>query len=298
MTRVTVFGGSGYLGQRLVYRLAGHGYRPRVAARHAAPDIFGDLPGGVEFARCDIRDPDAVARALDGAAGAVNAVGLYVETRREKFEDVHVRGARRVAQHAAANGLRLVHVSGIGADASSRSRYIRARGQGELAVREADPRAVIVRPGAMFGHGDALLRGLGGLVRALPLIPLFGDGGTRLQPVHVDDVAAAVDRLLSRSGPGPTLYELGGPRIYAYRELLETIASAAGRRRLLVPLPFAAWEALAALASLLPNPPLTRDQVALLRRDNVADCGVAGFADLGIEPATLEEHLASTGNTG
>jgi NADH dehydrogenase len=275
----------------VIERLAGAGYEPRIAARHPAANRYADSDAGTEELCCDVRDPDAVARALDGADGAVNAVGLYVESDRDRFEAVHVDGARCVARQAAAGNLRLVHVSGIGVDLASPSLYIRARARGEQAVREANPRTIILRPSALFGCGDAFLGSLARMLRMLPVVPLFGNGTTRLQPVHVDDVAAAVERLFQRPS-GPRIYELGGPRIYTYRELLELISAAGRHRRLLLPLPFAAWDLLARLAAILPQPPLTRDQVALMRRDNVVAANAAGFDGLGICPRPLEAEVS------
>lgn len=287
---ITVFGGSGFLGWRIVNRLAQAGFTPRVAARHPAVKRRQVIAGNVEQIRCDLRDPGTVVEAIEGADGVVNAVGLYVETGADRFDAVHVAGARLVAMQAAARNLPLVHVSGIGADSGSTSRYIRARGRGEEVVREAHPDAFILRPSALFGQGDAFLGGLMRMLRILPVVPLFGDGSTRLQPVHVDDVAAAVERLFARPCED-RIYELGGPRAYAYRELLEQIAAAMGRRRLLLPLPFVAWDLLATLVSVLPRPPLTRDQVELMRRDNLVGPDAAGFADLGLSPRPLEGEL-------
>jgi len=210
--RITIFGGTGFLGRRLVCCLARGGYLPRIAVRRPLPELFSDIE--TEQLRCDVGDPRAVAAALNGADGAVNAVGLYVENRAHRFHQVHVDAAREIAAQAVSGGLRLVHISGIGADPGAASSYIRARGQGEAAVRAAAPEAVILRPSALFGHDDGFLSSLTGLVEALPVIPLFGRGDTRLQPVHVDDVALAVARIFDLERPPANLFELGGPRSY------------------------------------------------------------------------------------
>lgn len=289
---VTVFGGTGFLGGAVVRRLHAAGTPVRVAARHpGSPAADGD--GGTAAGRvADVRDEDAVARAVAGAAAVVNAVGLYVERGGATFEAVHVEGAARVARCARAAGVeRLVHISGIGADPRSRSRYVAARGRGEARVRDAFPDAVILRPSVLFGPGDAFLRTLDAVTR-LPAIPLFGAGATRLQPVHVDDVAAAVARVLDDPGTAGRTYELGGAHVQSYRAIVEAVLAHHGRRRPLLPLPFAAWRLLAALASVLPTPPLTRDQVTLMEADSVVGPGVGTFADLGITPRGLADVLA------
>lgn len=289
---VTVFGGTGFLGAAVVRRLRAAGTPVRVAARHPGSPA-ADRDGGTAVACvADVRDEDAVARAVAGATAVVNAVGLYVERDGATFEAVHVEGAARVARCARAAGVeRMVHISGIGADPRSRSRYVAARGRGEACVREAFPDAVILRPSVLFGPGDTFLRTLDAVTR-LPAIPLFGAGGTRLQPVHVDDVAAAVAGVLDDPGTAGRTYELGGACVLSYRAIIEAVLAHHGRRRPLLPLPFAAWRLLAALASVLPTPPLTRDQVTLMEADSVVGPGVGTFADLGITPRGLADWLA------
>ena len=290
-----VFGGTGFLGRWVVQRLLGRGFRVRVASRHPerAPWPLGPEGAGAEAVGADVRDEGAVASALAGASAAVNAVGLYAERGgRDTFRAVHVEAAARIARLARAAGVeRLVHVSGIGADPTSASGYVRARGEGEAAVREAFPGATLVRPSAMFGPDDRFLTTLARLLRILPLYPLFGRGRTRLQPVHVGDVAEAIARIVEGApGAGHPCYEFGGPRVYSYAELLRVVADRTGARPRLVPLPFALWEALAFLAGFAPGAaPLTRGQVALMRRDNVASRDLPGLPDLGIVPTALED---------
>jgi NADH dehydrogenase len=203
---------------------------------------------------------------------------------------VHVQGAKTLAQEAAAAGVaRLVLVSGIGADAQSRSPYIRARGRGELAVSEAFPGATIVRPSAMFGPGDALFGTLADIARLLPAVPLIGGGRTRLQPVYVEDVAEAIARMLADPGTAGRTYELGGPGVHTLRELVGFALRIIDKRRLLVPVPFALAEIQARLFELLPSPPLTTGQVDLLRVDNLATGDLPGFRELDIRPKALEE---------
>lgn len=287
-TTATLFGGTGFLGSRVADRLAAEGWRTRVAARRPS-----GLPAPLEAVEADVRDEASVSRAVQGSGAVINAVGLYVERGAETFEAVHVVGARRVAAACAEAGVgRLVHVSGIGVDPSSESAYVRARAAGEAAVREAFPAATILRPSVLFGPGDGFLNTFAGIARTSPVVPLFGDGGTRVQPVFVEDVAQAATRCLTDPAAPGRVYELGGPKAYAYRELIGLVMERIGRRRLLLPLPYPAWSALAMLAGLLPSPPLTRDQIALVRRDNLADPALPGLADLGIEPTPVEAVLA------
>ena len=299
-----VFGGTGFLGRRVVRHLLGRGFRVRVASRHperAPSPLLGPDGAAAEAIEADVHHEASVASALAGAFGAVNAVGLYAERGgRETFRAVHVEAAARIARLARAAGAeRLVHVSGIGADPASASGYIRARGEGEAAVREAFPGATLVRPSAMFGPDDRFLTTLARLLRILPVFPLFGRGRTRLQPVHVEDVAEAIARIVAGApGAGHPCYELGGPRVYSYAELLRVVADRTGARARLVPLPFALWEALAFLAGFAPGDPLTRGQVALMRRDNVASGALPGLWDLGVAPAALEDVVPAVAAGG
>jgi len=300
---VTVFGGTGFLGRRVVEHLREHGFFVRIVSRHRnrSRELFG--PDGSQFQslEADIHDPKAIAEALAGAHGVVNAVSLYVERQGETFHSVHVEAARRLAARAQQDRVEcLVQVSGIGADAASPSLYIRKRGEGELSVRAAFPNAVVVRPAVMFGPNDAFLAPILALLRKLPVFPMFGRGLTRLQPAHVGDVAEAIVKALEQPEMRAVTFECGGPRIYSYEELLRAIAREAGLEARLVPMPFSAWRALALMAEMLPNPPVTRNQVELMQVDNVASPDMPGFAELGISPrpveTTLREILASGGS--
>ena len=300
---VTVFGGTGFLGRRVVEHLREHGFFVRIVSRHRnrSRELFG--PDGSQFQslEADIHDPKAIAEALAGAHGVVNAVSLYVKRQGETFHSVHVEAARRLAARAQQDRVeRLVQVSGIGADATSPSLYIRKRGEGELSVQAAFPNAVVVRPAVMFGPNDAFLAPILALLRKLPVFPMFGRGLTRLQPAHVGDVAEAIAKALEQPEMRAVTFECGGPRIYSYEELLRAVAREAGLEARLVPMPFAAWRALALMAEMLPNPPVTRNQVELMQVDNVASPDMPGFAELGISPrpveTTLREILASGGS--
>ena len=240
----------------------------------------------------DAHDERSVEAAVAGADGVVNAISLYVEHGSETFHSVHVEAAARIASVARRVGAkRLVHISGIGADAASPSPYIRSRGEGEAAVQAAFPGAVIVRPAVMFARDDGFLTTILRLLRVLPAYPIFGDGRTRLQPVYADDVAAAITQLLRQSKKPSPIYELAGPRVYSYEELLRTIARTAGLRPVLMRTPFALWDAVAGLAEILPHPPLTRNQVELMQIDTTASDNLPGLRELGISPRSLEEEL-------
>jgi uncharacterized protein YbjT (DUF2867 family) len=292
MTTVVVFGGAGFLGRRLVPRLANEGMTVRVAVRHPDPARIELRSMGLDriaVVSADVRDQASVSAAIAGANAVVNTVSAYVEKGGVTFETVHVQGAQTVAREAVAAGVpRLVLVSGIGADPESGSPYIRARGRGELVVRQTFPEATIVRPGAMFGPGDALFGMLAELIRLLPVVPLIGGGDTRLQPVFVEDVAEAVARLLTDPGTVGRTYELAGPGVYTLRELVRMTLHLMDKRRLLIPVPFAVAEIQARLSELLPSPPLTTGQVDLLKTDNVASGALPGLRELNIQPKTVE----------
>src|SRR5437764_2112068 len=254
---IAVFGGTGFLGRRIVQRLLDHGFSVRIASRHPerGEGIFRATSSQLEFVRADVSDNAMIGAVVAGAFGLANALSRYVESRRQTFPSVHVEAAARVAMHARhSRATRLVHVSGIGADGTSLSPYIRSRGEGENAVRAAFPAATIIRPAVMFGPDDAFLIPLIKLLREFPLFPLFGSGRTALQPAYVEDVGEAVARAFAVSR-AEDIYELGGPHIYMYRDLLRTIGDHLGLRRVLVPVPFTMWQALALLAENLPRPP-------------------------------------------
>ena len=292
-TLVTVFGGSGFLGQHIVKRLAAQGARVRVAVRH--PDAIVEAlsdNGRIVAVQADVREERSVAQAIEGAEAVVNAVSLYVERRDATFEGVHVQGAVNVARAAAqARADRLIHISGIGADLSSESAYVRARAEGESQVREVFNGATILRPSVLFGPGDAFFNTLASITRLSPVVPLFGNGEVRLQPVFVGDVAEAVVKALSEPAAKGNLYELGGPRIYTYRALVELLLGHLQQKRLLLPVPYFVWRVQAALLGVLPNPPLTYDQVVLMKRNNIVSAEASTFADLGINPTAVETQL-------
>jgi len=247
----------------------------------------------LETIRADIRVAESVASAIAGARAVVNAISHYSESRTDTFWRLHVECAGVLASSAQSRGVQqFVHISGIGATATSMSRYIRSRGEGELAVRKAFPGAVIIRPAVMFAPDDGFVSRIVTLLRRSPVFPMFGHGQTRVQPVHVEDVAEAVARILSTTDPPPTI-ECGGARVYTYEELLRSIAQTAGIKPALVPVPFPVWHTLARAAELLPNPPIARNQIELMHIDNVASLALPGLADFGIVPEPIESVVRS-----
>src|SRR5438128_2606195 len=291
---VTVFGGTGFLGRRIVRHLRYREFPVRIASRH--PDRehrqFGPDDPHLQSVEANIHDERSVADALAGAYGVVNAVSLYVEHGQQTFHSVHVESAQRVAAQAHRAGVeRLVHVSGIGADAASPSRYIRKRGEGELAVRAAFNDAFFVRPAVMFGPDDAFLTSILNLLRQLPIYPMFGRGLTRLQPAYGEDVAEAIGRIMQRAETPSTIFEFGGPRVYSYEEFLGVVAHQAGLAPRLIPIPFAVWHAFAWASEMFPSPLLTRNQVELLQIDTVSSPEMPGFGGLGISPRSVETIL-------
>ena len=295
-TIVTVFGGSGFIGRHVVRALAKRGYRIRAAVRR--PDLAGHLQplgrvGQIMAVQANIRYPASVEAAVRDAAIVINAVGAHVESGAQRFEAVHHAGAAAVAAAALSVGARLVHVSGIGADAASSSRAARAKAGGEKAVLAAVPAATILRPSVVFGPEDQFTNRFAALARMLPLLPLIGGGASRLQPVFVGDVAAAIADAAEGKARTGSVYELGGPDVLTMRQIQTYVLKTIERSRPLVPLPFALASLKAAFLQFAPQPlQLTPDQVELLRADNVvsAEAASAGrtLEGLGITPTRLE----------
>ena len=295
--QITVFGGSGFLGRQIVRRLAGDGAAVRVAVRHPERASFlteVGTAGLITTMHADVWDEATVGPAVAGSDAVVNTVGHYVERGRATFEAIHGQGAMHVARASAMAGVRrLVHISGIGADPKSESQYVRARAIGERLVEEAFPGATILRPSVMFGPEDAFFNQLAALARVMPILPLFGTGDVELQPVDVGDVAEAVAKALAMEAARGKIHELGGPRTYTYKALLQLVLKELGRKRLLMPVPYFVWELLATLMAPLPNRPISRDQVVLMKRDNVVGPKASSFAELGLAPRSVEEILPS-----
>lgn len=294
---VTVFGATGFLGQVIVRHLIRAGCTVRVAARNPGRLDVSKANGSVVQYTADVREDAAVLKAVQGAHAVVNAVGLYTERGEQTFHNIHVNSAERIARAAASAGVEsLVHVSGLGASMASKSAYVRARAAGEKKVQQAFPAATILRPSVLFGPDDAFLSALESITK-LPLIPLFGDGEVKLQPVHVEDIASAVEKTLLPGCAG--VYELGGAQVYSYRDIVQAMLARTGRHGHLLPVPFAVWHVLAAGMAVLPEPPLTSNQVMLMQSDNVVREDVATFADLDLEPRGLDSALpAIAANAG
>jgi len=296
---VTIFGGSGFVGAQVVRALAKGGARVRVAVRNPGRGyrlrMLGDV-GQIEVVQANIREPASVSRALEGAEACINAVAVLYESGRQTFEALHVAGAGLIARTAAAHGVgRFVHISAIGADTESAAAYGRTKAAGEAAVREIMPGAVILRPSVIFGPEDAFFNRFAAMAGLSPALPLIGGGATRFQPVYVGDVARAVAAALALPEAEGRTFELGGPEVHSFRDLMVIMLAVIQRRRILAPIPFPMATLLGRAGDLAAalglTPPITTDQVALLRSDNVVSPGAAGLAELGVTPNALEPIL-------
>jgi len=291
--RATILGGSGFIGRYIVQRLAAKGTVVAVVSRHASDAGFlrpqGDV-GQIALIDAGLGDEARLAAAVAGADAVISSVGILYERGRQTFEAVHIQGPARLARLAQAAGVRrLVHISALGADIHSPSAYARSKAEGEAAVRAEFPGAAILRPSIVFGPEDSFFNRFAALALYLPALPLIGGGTTRFQPVYVGDVADAALAALDRHEAPGRIYQLGGPRIYTFRELMELMLREIRRRRVLVSIPFALARFEAFFLERLPGPPLlTRDQVRLLERDSVVQPGAPTLADLGITPTAVE----------
>lgn len=289
----TVFGGSGFVGRYAVRALARRGWRVRAAVRR--PDLAGHLQpmgavGQIHAVQANLRFPDSVRAAAQGADIVVNAVGVLVSGGKQTFDAVHVEGARSIARAAREAGARhLIHVSAIGADARSAASYARSKAAGEAAVLEEFPAAIILRPSIVFGPEDEFFNRFAAMARMSPLLPLIGGGRTRFQPVHVEDLAAAIANAAEGAGTPGTVYEIGGPEVLTFRRLLDLTQEWSGRDRAYLRLPIWAAKLQALLTWPLPNAirPVTVDQVRMLQRDNVVSEAAKAegrtIAELGVE---------------
>ncbi len=295
---VTVFGGSGFVGGQVVRQLAKAGHRVRVAVRN--PNLaykmrmLGDV-GQIEVVQANVRNAPSVARAVEGAEGVVNLVGVLWESGRQKFQTLHVMGARTIAEQAKAAGVtRFVQISAIGANAESSSKYARTKAEGEAAVRAVFPGAVVIRPSIVFGADDKFFNKFGQMAALFPALPLIGGGETKFQPVYVGDVAAVVAKAVSSPAAEGLTYELGGPTVYSFKQLLEMILVETGRNRILAPIPWFAASLIGKVGDLSPlTPPLTSDQVESLKTDNVANSGLPGLAEAGVVSTAVESVVPS-----
>jgi len=307
---VTVFGASGFIGRHVVQRLAARGFLVRAAVRNPNDALFlkpmGDV-GQITPVQANIRDQASVRAAVEGADAVVNLVAVLYESGKQRFGALHTTGADNIAKAArAAACKRLVHVSALGADRSAPSRYGRTKAAGEEAVRAAFPEAVILRPSVVFGPQDGFFCRFAEMALFSPFLPVFGcsfprikggkleicgSGGTRFQPVYAGDVADAALRGIEDKATSGKIYELGGPCVYSFTEIMRLVMAETNRCRLIVPVPFWLGSIIGFFGEWLPVPPITRDQVATLRRDNVLSGDLPGLKDLGIAPTAVEAIL-------
>ncbi len=297
---VVVFGGSGFVGTHIVRALCKDGWRVRVACRRPNRalhlQVCGQV-GQVQLVQANIRMPASIDRALVHADAVINLVGVLFEAGRQKFSSLHTRGAELVAQRAAAHGIEnFVHMSALGADENSPSTYATSKALGENAVRAAIPGAVILRPSVIFGPGDGLYERFASMAVLSPVLPLIGGGHTKFAPVYVADVARAVVYALDHRDAQGKTYELAGPEVLSLEEIIRTVLEVTRRKRLLVPVPFFAANFLGFIGEMLGaipfvEPFLTRDQVLLLRSDNIPDGALPGFEDMGITDLETAEAI-------
>lgn len=294
---VTVFGGSGFVGRHTVRALARAGYRVRVAVRKpnlATYVLPAGNPGQIQIAKTDVHDADSVKAAIRGADAVVNLVGVLYERGHQSFEELHVHAAGTIAKAAADEGVTsLIQISAIGADEDAEAAYAASKGKGEAAVRAAFPNATILRPSIVFGPEDEFFNRFAWLAQMAPVLPLIGGGHTKFQPVYVGDVAAAIVKCVSDAATRGQTYELGGPDVYTFKELMQAILRMTCRKRLLVPVPFALASLKAFFLQFMPKPLLTPDQVTLLKSDNVVSDGAKTLADLGIAPDSVDAIVPS-----
>jgi NADH dehydrogenase len=288
---VTVFGGGGFIGRHIVQRLAAAGHTIRIAGRDTERAARLCTMGGVGQitpVAASITDEASSARAVAGADIVINLVGILFEGRAGDFQRIQAEGAGRVARLAAAAGAKqFLHLSAIGADAGSQSLYAQTKAAGEAAVLAAFPSAIILRPSVVFGQDDQFFNRFAGLAAMLPFMPVVS-GETRFQPVYVGDVADAAMAALADPAAAGKVFELGGPRVMSMRQVLRYILDVTGRRRPMIALPEGFVRLQARLGELLPTPPITRDQLILLGKDNVVSPNALGFQALGIEPKAVE----------
>jgi uncharacterized protein YbjT (DUF2867 family) len=294
--QVTVFGGSGFVGRAIVRALAQEGLRVRVACRRTElaerTKTAGDV-GQIVIMRANLRNPASVAAAVAGSQAVVNASGIPFQRGRQRYQAVHVEGARAIADAAKTAGVqRLVHMSGIGADRrNSTNKYVRSKVDAEDAIIAGFESATILRPSVVFGPEDAMFNRMAQIAAKAPFVPVVGSGTAKVQPVFVGDVGAAAAAVLRRPETAKTVFELGGPRVYTYREIAALVLREIARDKPIIGVPAGLMKIAGFLAEFLPVPPLTHDQVDLLVTDNVARPGAPGLAALGITPTAAEAIL-------
>ncbi len=289
---ITVVGGSGFLGRYVVHRLAGQGYVIRVLCRHPSEATFLKPAGNVgqivpDYA--DLAKPESLKGKVDNSAAVINLVGILYESGKHSFSRIHAQGAEKLAKLAKEAGVpRFVQVSALGVSKASNSTYARTKLAGEEAVRGVYPNATILRPSVLFGAEDNFFNQFARMSQFSPALPAIGGGETKFQPVYVDDVAQAITTVLERRDTAGKTYELGGPKVFTFKEILQYIGEVTGQKRALVPIPYSVAGLMGSITQLLPNPMLTSDQVRLLKYDNIVSEEALTFADLGITPTPVE----------
>jgi NADH dehydrogenase len=294
--QITVFGGSGFIGRGIVRSLARQGYLIKAASRRIelaeTLKTAGDV-GQIMLVRANLRIPQSVAAAIAGSQAVVNAAGIPFQRGRQRYQTVHVDGARTIAAAAAAFGVeRVIHISGLGTDQrSTRNRYIQSKIGAEDAIVRGFESATILRPSVVFGPGDAMFSRLASIAANAPFLPLAGRGSAKVQPVYVGDVGDAVAAVLARPDTAKSVFELGGPRVYSYREIAALVLREIGRKKPIIGVPAGLMKLGAFFAQFLPVPPITPDQVELMTLDNVVRAGALSLATLGIQPTAAEAIL-------
>ncbi|MFZ5674064.1 MAG: complex I NDUFA9 subunit family protein [Pseudomonadota bacterium] len=295
-TLITLIGGSGFLGRHVVRALAKRGYRIRVACRR--PDLAGHVqplgvPGQIMPVQANVRYPDSLAAVCEGAHAVVNLTGVLYSAGAQSFDAIHVFGAEASARAAkAAKAKTFIQISAIGADANSASGYAKSKAEGEARARANFPGAIVIRPSIVFGPEDQFFNRFAAMARFSPALPLIGGGATKFQPVFVGDVARAITQLIDANIASGKTYELGGPEVETFRDLLDFTLRTIGRKRLLVPVPWPVARVQGMIMGLLPKPLLTSDQVELLKHDNVVSAEAVSegrtLQGLGIIPRGIE----------
>jgi NADH dehydrogenase len=294
---VTVFGGSGFIGRHLVRSLANEGWRIRVAVRR--PNVAHFLKpmgrvGQIQIVRNNVRNDAQVEAAVDHSDAVINLVGILAQRGRQRFDALHVEAADRIAAAARSAGVaRLVHFSALGAGEKTPAQYFRSKAAGETAMRTGFPDVTIVRPALVFGPEDAFFNRFAGLARLLPVLPIYGGGRTRFQPVYVGDVAQGVTKILDRPDAAGKIFEFAGPEVMSFREVLEFVLRETQRKRVLLSLPFGLGRLQGSILQFVPGKPLTRDQVLMLETDTVPSGKLPGLRDLGVAPSAPEAIVPS-----
>jgi uncharacterized protein YbjT (DUF2867 family) len=297
---VTIIGGTGFVGRYVVKRLAEAGYRLQVIARNPDAALHlqtaGDV-GQIALVAGNLTKPETLAGRLKHSFAVINLVGILFESGKQSFTTLHAQGAEKLAIMAKESGVeRFIHLSSLGVDKAGTSHYARSKALGEKAVLAAFPRATILRPSVIFGPEDNFFNQFAAMASLAPVLPLIGGGHSKFQPVYVDDVASAIEACLTRDDVQGQTFELGGPHVYTFREILQYTMKTANKQRPLIPVPFGIASIMGAFGELLPRPPITRDQVKLLKHDNVVSPNAKNFAHLGITPVSMDmivpEYLA------